>query len=78
MGIVLECRSTHMNMDLTNVEWASDCCWTPNEQFFSYIVVRTTYISTLPLRSLEELLENHISVPASVCNQFLKCLDVFY
>ena len=22
--------------------------------------------------------ENHISIPASVCNQILKCLDVFY
>jgi predicted alpha/beta hydrolase len=25
-------------------QWVSDCCLTPNEQFFSYIIVRTSYI----------------------------------
>ena len=25
-------------------EWASDCCLMPNEQFFSYIMARTSYI----------------------------------
>jgi hypothetical protein len=25
-------------------EWASDCCFTPNEEFFSHIIARTSYI----------------------------------
>jgi len=26
------------------IMWASDCCLWPNEQFFSYIMTRTSYI----------------------------------
>ena len=27
-----------------SLEWVSDCCLTPNEQFFSYIMARTSYL----------------------------------
>jgi hypothetical protein len=33
-----------MNNDVNIVEWVSDCCLTPNELFFSYIMARTSYI----------------------------------
>ena len=25
------------------MEWMSDCCLAPNEQFFSYVMLRTSY-----------------------------------
>ena len=28
--------------NLQNGEWMSDCCLAPNEQFFSYVMMRTS------------------------------------
>jgi len=33
--------ATHL---FTKSDWVSDCCLTPNEKFFSYIMAGTSYI----------------------------------
>jgi hypothetical protein len=35
----------YCNKDLNiKREWMTDCCLTPNQQFFSHIIARTSYI----------------------------------
>jgi midasin (ATPase involved in ribosome maturation) len=36
-------KANQNELDFNN-EWVSDCCLMPNEQFFSYIFERTSYI----------------------------------
>jgi len=55
-------------------EGVNDCCLTPNEQFFSYIMVRTSYISMIWCCCLFGTITTHYpdSEPTSLCFYFLK------
>jgi hypothetical protein len=34
-----------LNPSSNNIKWVSDCCLMPKEQFFIFIIERTSYIS---------------------------------
>ena len=43
MSDLIPCTCTCMYIALMS-KWVSDCCLAPNEQFYSYIMARTSYI----------------------------------
>ena len=49
-GVIMSLHSDTLSWLLANqsllllLKWVNDCCLTPNEQFFSYIMLRTKYI----------------------------------